>query len=74
MLAGEGRHREAITLLERRLVEAPGDPDLLAALARSNAALGEVPKAIDAFEAYLARRPDDQAAREERRSCCCRAD
>jgi tetratricopeptide (TPR) repeat protein len=64
MLAGEGRHKEAITLLERRLAEAPGDPDLLAGLGRSNAALGEVPKAIDAFDAYLALRPGDQAARQ----------
>ena len=64
MLAGEGRHKEAITLLERRLAEAPRDPDLLAALARSEAALGEIPKAIDAFDACLAVRPDDQAARE----------
>ena len=64
MLAGEGRHKEAIALLERRLAEVPGDPDLLAALGRSYAALGEVPKAIDAFDAYLAARPDDLAARE----------
>ena len=64
MLAGEGRHKEAIALLERRLAGAPHDPDLLAALGRSYAALGEVPQAIDAFDAYLAVRPDDLAARE----------
>lgn len=64
MLAGEGRHKEAIALLERRLAESPRDPDLLAALGRSYAALGEVPKAVDAFDAYLTARPDDQAARE----------
>ena len=68
MLAGEGRHKEAIALLERRLAEVPGDPDLLAALGRSYAALGEVPKAIDAFDAYLTGRPDDLAARERGRS------
>ena len=27
MLAGEGRHKEAIALLRRRLADAPGDPD-----------------------------------------------
>ena len=64
MLAGEGRHKEAIELLDRQLAQAPHDPDLLAALGRSHAALGEVPQAIDAFDAYLAVRPDDVAARE----------
>lgn len=63
MLAGEGRHREAIALLERQLVDAPGDPNLLAALSRSFAALGENERAIHAFDAYLAIRPDDLAAR-----------
>lgn len=64
MLAAEGRHTEAIALLERRLAEAPGDPDLLAGLGRSWAALGETSRAIEAFDAYLAARPDDAAARE----------
>jgi tetratricopeptide (TPR) repeat protein len=64
MLAGEGRHTEAIVLLERQLAAAPHDPDVLAALGRSHAALGEVPQAIDAFEEYLAVRPQDAAARE----------
>jgi tetratricopeptide (TPR) repeat protein len=64
MLAGEGRHKEAIALLQRRLSEAPHDPDLLAALGRSYAALGEIPRAIDAFDAYFAVRPDDLDARE----------
>ncbi|RBP07136.1 tetratricopeptide repeat protein [Roseiarcus fermentans] len=64
MLAGEGRHAEAIALLERRLAAAPGDPDILAALGRSYAALGEVSRAVAAFDAYLAARPDDGAARE----------
>ena len=64
MLAGEGRHKEAIELLNRQLAQAPHDPDLLAALGPSYAALGEVPQAIDAFDAYLAVRPDDVAARE----------
>jgi Flp pilus assembly protein TadD len=63
MLVGEGRHKEAIALLERRLADAPRDPDLLAALGRSYAALGEVHRAIDAFDAYLVVRPDDLAAR-----------
>src|SRR3984893_443669 len=63
MLAGEGRHQEAIALLERRLADAPHDPELLAALGRSYAALGEVRRAIDAFDAYLVERPDDLAAR-----------
>ena len=64
MLAAEGRHKEAIELLRSRLDTAPRDPDILAALGRSHAALGEVEESIDAFEAYLALRPDDQAARE----------
>jgi tetratricopeptide (TPR) repeat protein len=64
VLAGEGQHKEAIALLERRLADAPHDPDLLAALGRSYAALGEVDRAIDAFDAYLLVRPDDLAARE----------
>src|SRR4051794_5139771 len=64
MLAGEGRHKEAIALLEDRLADAPRDPDLLAALGRSYAALGDVHRAIDSFDAYLAVRPDDLAARE----------
>lgn len=63
MLAGEGRHKEAIALLERRLAKAPNDPDLLAALGRSYAALGEVHRALDAFDAYLVVRPDDLEAR-----------
>ena len=63
MLAGEGRHKEAIALLERRLADTPHDPDLLAALGRSYTALGEVHRAIDAFDAYLVVRPDDLAAR-----------
>src|SRR4030088_579844 len=64
MLAGEGRHKEAIALLERRLANAPLDPELQAALGRSYAAVGEVHRAIDAFDAYLVVRPDDMAARE----------
>jgi tetratricopeptide (TPR) repeat protein len=63
VLAGEGRHQEAIALLERRLADAPHDPELLAALGRSYAALGEVHRAVDAFDAYLVVRPDDLAAR-----------
>jgi tetratricopeptide (TPR) repeat protein len=63
MLAGEGRHRDAIALLESRLAGAPGDPEILAALGRSHAALGETLKAIEDFDAYLAVRPDDYAAR-----------
>ena len=64
MLAGEGRHKAAIALLERRLASSPHDPDLLAALGRSHAALGDIPQAIDAFDAYLTVRPHDLAARE----------
>ena len=64
VLASEGRHKEAIALLERQLSSAPNDPDLLAALGRSYAALGEVRRAIEAFDAYLAMRPDDLVARE----------
>lgn len=65
MLAGEGRHKEAIALLERQLATAPDDPDILAALGRSDAALGEIPQAIDAFDEYLAVHPHDVAAREK---------
>jgi hypothetical protein len=64
VLAGEGQHKEAIALLERRLADAPHDPDLLAALGRSYAALGEIDRAIGALDAYLLVRPDDLAARE----------
>ena len=64
VLADEGRHKEVIALLERQLTKGPSDPDLLAALGRSYAALGEYHRAIDAFDAYLAVRPDDLAARE----------
>jgi tetratricopeptide (TPR) repeat protein len=64
VLASEGRHKEAIALLERQLSSVPNDPDLLAALGRSYAALGEVHRAIEAFDAYLAMRPDDLVARE----------
>ena len=63
MLADEGRHQEVIALLERQLAKGPSDPDLLAALGRSYAALGEYDRAIEALDAYLAVRPDDLAAR-----------
>src|ERR1700751_1355905 len=63
VLAAAGRHKEAITVLELRLARAPHDPDLLAALGRSYAALGEASRAIEAFDAYLALRPHDLAAR-----------
>ena len=63
-LADEGRHKEVIALLQRRLAEQPRDPSLLAALGRSYAALGEYQNAIDTLDAYLAVRPDDFAARE----------
>ena len=63
MLAGEGRHKEAIALMERRLADAPGDPDLLAALGRSYAAVGETGRAIATLDAYLAVRPSDLTAR-----------
>ena len=63
MLAGEGRHKEAIALMERRLADAPGDPELLAALGRSYAAVGETGRAIDTLDAYLTVRPDDLTAR-----------
>ena len=64
MEVDEGRHREVIALLQHALAEHPRDPDLLAALGRSYAALGEYRHAMDAFDAYLAVRPDDLAARE----------
>ena len=64
VLADEGRHKEVIALIERQLTKGPSDPDLLAALSRSYAALGEYDRAIEAFDAYLAVRPDDLAARE----------
>jgi Flp pilus assembly protein TadD len=62
MLAEEGRHREAIVLLQRRLVDHPHDADLLVALARSRAALGEYNEAIDLYDTYLASRPNDLLA------------
>jgi tetratricopeptide (TPR) repeat protein len=63
-LADEGRHEEAIALIERLLTEQPGDPSLLAALGRSHAALGRYRQATDALDAYLTLRPADLAARE----------
>jgi len=63
MLASEGRYEEAIALLQRQLAGSPHNPDLLAALARSYAALGEVDRAIGAFDAYLRVRPEDLDAR-----------
>src|SRR4051794_35164830 len=63
ILAGEGRHKDAIVLLDRQLTQTPRNADLLAALGRSYAAIGEDQRAIDALDAYLALRPDDLAAR-----------
>src|SRR3954466_9739556 len=65
-LADEGRHREVLALLERQLAKYPRAPNLLAAVARSSAALGEYGRAADALDAYLAIRPNDLAARERR--------
>ncbi|WGD49472.1 tetratricopeptide repeat protein [Bradyrhizobium sp. CB1650] len=62
VLASEGRHEEAIALLERQSADAPGDSDALAALGRSHAALGDLPRAVEALDAYLAVRPNDVAA------------
>jgi tetratricopeptide (TPR) repeat protein len=62
MLAEEGRHREAIALLQRRLVDHPHDADQLAAMARSYAALGEYGQAIDLYGSYLMSRPNDLLA------------
>ncbi len=64
MLIGEGHLKEAMSLLETRRVAAPKDPEVLAMLGRTYLALGEIPQAIDAFDAYLAARPNDWEARE----------
>ena len=64
VLADEGRHEEAIALIEGRLAEQPRDPGLLAALGRSRAALGQYRQALEAIDAYLTMRPGDLAARE----------
>jgi tetratricopeptide (TPR) repeat protein len=64
MMVDEGRRKEAIALLQRGLAEHPGDPELLASLGRSYAALGEYRHAVDVLDAYLAVRPEDLAARE----------
>ena len=64
MLAAEGRHEDVIALIERQLVNGTRDPQLLAALGRSYAALGEYHRAIDTFDAYLTMRGDDLAAQE----------
>jgi hypothetical protein len=64
VLADEGRHGEAIALIEGRLAEHPRDPGLLAALGRSRAALGQYRQALEAIDAYLTMRPGDLAARE----------
>jgi tetratricopeptide (TPR) repeat protein len=63
MLASEGRYEEAIALVQRQLAGSPRNPDLLAALGRSYAALGEADRAIEAFDAYLEMRPEDLDAR-----------
>jgi tetratricopeptide (TPR) repeat protein len=62
MLASEGRHEEAIALLKRQSADTPRDPNSLAVLGRSHAALGDLPRAVEAFDAYLAVRPSDVAA------------
>jgi tetratricopeptide (TPR) repeat protein len=64
MLADDGRHKEVIAHIERQLANASGTPDLLAALARSYAAIGEYHRAIDVLDAYLAMRPNDLGALE----------
>jgi len=63
-LADEGRHRDVLALLERQLAKYPRAPNLLAAVARSSAALGDYGRAADVLKTYLAVRPDDLAARE----------
>jgi tetratricopeptide (TPR) repeat protein len=65
MLAEEGRHREAIAILERRLSDQPRAPEIVAGLARSYAAVGETTRAIDLYEAYLTLRSDDLLARQK---------
>ncbi len=65
ILAGDGRYKEAVALIERELADDPRNPDLLAALGRSYAALGDVARAIDAFDAYLLLHPDDVGARKQ---------
>lgn len=71
VLASEGRHEEAIALLERQSADAPGDPEPLAALGRSRAALGDLPRAAEALDAYLSVRPNDVAALQSGHSSCC---
>jgi tetratricopeptide (TPR) repeat protein len=66
VLASEGRHAEAIAVLEHELSGAPHSPDLLAAIARSYAALGDVTRAAQSLNAYLDLRPDDVAAWESK--------
>ncbi|MGJ4930453.1 tetratricopeptide repeat protein [Bradyrhizobium sp. HKCCYLS2038] len=61
-LAADGRYQTAIRLLNRQLAERPHDASLLAALARSHAALGEYDRAISLYDQYLAARPDDLVA------------
>ncbi|MDB5656745.1 MAG: hypothetical protein JWQ94_4358 [Tardiphaga sp.] len=65
VLIGEGRYGEAIAQLRQQLKDAPRDPELLAALARSYLAIGEDRQAIEAFDKYLVIRPADRAAMEK---------
>src|SRR5260370_626925 len=59
MLAGEGRHQEAIALLERRLVAAPPDPELLASIVAEQ---GNWRKARQVLELSEQKAPPDASA------------
>lgn len=64
VLADEGRHKEIIAELERRIGEGQVDPEMLGALSRSYAAIGEYDRAVDWLGRYLGSRPKDFSARE----------
>lgn len=61
-LAADGRHGEALALLDAALAEAPGDARLLAAYARVEADRGRIEAAVERVGAALAAAPGDAQA------------
>jgi tetratricopeptide (TPR) repeat protein len=61
-----GRHQEAIRMARQVLARAPDDGDALHLLGLAHYARGERAAATEAFERYLATRPELEAAQEVR--------
>jgi tetratricopeptide (TPR) repeat protein len=62
VMQDEDQQSQVIALVEDRLSRGEDDPDLLATLGRSYAAIGNNPRAIERLEAYTQRRPRDAQA------------